>query len=187
MKRITSRLLTGAAGIAVAAGLALGGGIAANAASSTPSSSPTPSSTTAPTGVPFRAVSAKAIRAQFGTVPATLHSDLKALKGKKGSERHDAERSIESKALAGSYGTDVKDAATAAKSAWKSAPSSLKGDLKAARTASKSDRPKDLAAIESNALAGYYGSAIQEWARTVHSNIEKQQAATLGATAGSII
>lgn len=189
MKTITSRALIGAAGIAAAAALALGGGIVASAATPTPSSSSasTAAPATTPTGVPFRAISANAIRVEFGAVPAALQADLKALHGKKGADRKAAVSAIETKALNGAYGSDVKSAATDAKTAWKSVPSSLKSALKTAQHAPKSDRSKDYADIDSSALDGHYGSAIESWAKTVQGNVQKEQAATLASKAGAVI
>jgi hypothetical protein len=183
MKTLTVRLLTAAASITTIAALGVAGAGAANAATTTPTTNPTHTST----GVPFRAISEHAIRAEFGTVPTALKTDIKALHGKKGSDRKSAVASIETKALNGSYGTDVKTAATDAKAAWSSAPASFKSALKDARHAKKTDKQKDFAALEAKALAGGYGSAMETYAKNVQSNVQKQQAERLGGAVGSII
>ncbi|KQO62725.1 hypothetical protein [Curtobacterium sp. Leaf261] len=182
MHTITSRVLLSTAGAATAAALVFGAAGIANAAAPSPSAS---SRTT--TGLPFRAVSAHAIRAQLGTVPTAMATDLTALRGKKDSDRRAAADAIETKALDGTYGADVKTIATAAQTAWKTATPTLRKDVKALHGASQSDRSKDLAALETKALSGGYGSAVESYAKRVKANVEKQQAAALGRIVGSAI
>lgn len=185
MNTIAARILVGAAGAATITGLALGGVATANAA--TPTSSSTSTTKPAGTGVPFQAVSGHSIRAQFGTLPTALKTDLKALHGKKGIDRKTGRASIEAKALSGTYGADVKTAATDAKTMWAAAPASFKTALKSTRHASKTDRAKDYAAIETKALSGSYGTAVQMYANTVQSNVQKQQSNNLDHIAGTIL
>jgi len=193
MNTFTARITTGVVGVAIVGVAALGAVSVANAA--TPSATPSASSTTraggdsatAATGVPFRAVSAHAIRAQFGRLPAGLKDDLHGLQGKKGSDRVAAVTSIERKALAGSYGAEVQGAAKAAATAWKDAPPTLRKDLAAARHTSRDDRTKAFADVRSKALGGHYGAAVESWAKTVEANVRKEQAAQLPGDVGSIL
>jgi hypothetical protein len=189
MNTITTRLITGAAGVVTIGALALGGAAAANAATPTPtpSASSSASSARATTGVPFRAISRLAIRAQFGEVPSALVTDITALAGKKGSDRRTAVEAIENMALDGGYGSDVKSAASAAKTAFVSEPASLRQDLRALRGKKGTDRAAALAAIDSSARDGKYGAAIESWAKTVQGNVEKQQAARLPSVVGAVI
>lgn len=186
MHTITSRVLLTTAGAATAAALVFGATGIANAA--TPSASASPSSSArSTTGLPFRAVSAHAIRAQLGTVPAAMATDLKALHGKEDADRRTAADAIETKALDGTYGADVRSIAAGAQTAWKTATPALRKDIRALHGASESDRAKDLAALETKALSGGYGSAVESYAKSVKANVEKQQAAALGRIVGSTI
>lgn len=185
MNTFTSRAVGIGVGVATVAAVALGVGTAATAATPTPSASA--SSATASTGVPFRAISAHAIRAQYGSVPSALATDLKALTGKAGDDRRRAVEAIEQKALAGTYGATVKTAATEARDAWKAAPAAMRHDLRAARKASRDDRGKALAAVAAKALGGTYGSVEQHYARGVEDRIQKQEAATLSGRVGAIL
>jgi len=183
----TTRIALSALGLAVAGATAFGSVSIADAATPSASASPHAATATATTGVPFRAVSAHAIRAQFGAVPSALRTDLHALTGKKGQDRVAAVEAIERKALAGSYGAEVKGAASAAATAWKDAPASLKQDLATARHAEGAERTKALGSVRTKALAGDYGSAVQTWAKTVEANVRKQQAERLSADVGAIV
>lgn len=185
MNTFTSRVVLAGAGAATIAALALGAGAAANAATS--SASPSASSATATTGVPFRAISATALRAEFGSVPSSLRTDLEALHGKKGSDRKTAVEAIERKALDGGYGDTVKSAATAAQTAWKDAPAAMRKDLRDARHAEGADREKALAAVATKALDGGYGAAEQQYAKQVQGTIQKQDADSLARHVGAIV
>lgn len=178
MNILASRLLVSGAAVVTVAGLALGGAAVANAAGSESTHA------VSTTGVPFRAISAHAIRSQFGTLPSALKTDLKALKDKKGDDRKAAIATIEQKALSGGYGDQVKSVASEAKAAWADAPAALKEALRTTRKASDGDRAKDYAAIESKALSGGYGDAVQTYANTVQTNVQKQQQNKLASIVG---
>ena len=194
------------AGAATATGVAFalvvgGGAIAAQAATPTTHSaaaltatSTTPTTTTPATArpsgaakvklaAPFRDVRPAALHALIGQIPASLRTDVKALKGLKGAARRTAVAAIETKAVGGTYGTTLKSAAIAAESAWKTAPASLKKDLRSLKGMSKPDRAKELAAIESKAVAGTYGATIETYAKSLRS----QEATRTTAIVGSLV
>ncbi|MBT2501222.1 hypothetical protein [Curtobacterium sp. ISL-83] len=187
MHTLTTRLLAGAAGVVTVGAIAIGSVAAANAATPAPAPSAPSQSTSAATGLLFRAIAPRAIRAEFGSVPSALTSDAKALAGKKGTDRKTAVRSIETKALDGGYGSQVESAATAAKAALATEPAALRKALRALHGTTGTARAQALAAIDTAALHGTYGTGIQRWARTVQADVARQQADRLPAIVGSVI
>jgi hypothetical protein len=185
----TSRVL----GItAAAAALVVGAGIVTTAtanASTTAPSAAASTSTTAPstTGLPFRAIRPEVVRLLTGDVPAALRADVKALKGKTGDDRRTAVRAIEEKALTGGYGAGVTTLAVDAQSAWKSAPASLKTDLKALKGKDGADRKTALTAIERKALAGGYGDAVKKQAESLRDQASKTAASKAASVIGSVL
>ncbi len=186
----TSRVV----GLTAAAALVAGAGVlaasTANAATTAPSaaaSTSTAGPATKATGLPFRAIRPEAVRLLTGDVPAALKTDVKALKGKTGVARRTAVRSIEEKALTGAYGAAVETLAVDARSSWKSAPDSLKADLKALKGKDAADRKSALTAIERKALAGGYGDTVKKEAESLRDQASKTAETKAEPVIGSIL
>ena len=160
--KITTRWATG---VAVGAGLALAlgtGGLAARAATA-----PAPVSTSSSScsfGQHF--ISA------WRTIPADLRTDLKAARVlKPGTERRDALKKIQAKALDGGYGAGVE-----ARAEWRKdhrgeklrpLQDSLKADLKTLHSTPKSGKVAEAEKIADTAEAGGYGATIESFAKAV--------------------
>lgn len=188
----TARIVTVAVtSCALVAGASVVGVTAANAATpaATPSSSATATPKTAkvPLAMPFRALNPGGLRHLVGKLPAALKADLKALKGKKGADRRTAVAAIETKALAGGFGTEIKDIATKAEAAWKSAPASLKADLKSLKGMDRAQKAAELKKIDAKALAGGYGSTVEAYAKTLQAAAAKHAAAAAQASLGAMV
>jgi hypothetical protein len=175
------------------AGASLVGVTAANAA--TPSSTPSASSTASPAtpkakvtlAVPFRALNPAGLRQLVGKLPTALKTDLKGLKGKKGSDRREAVQAIETKALDGGYGTEIKGIATKAEAAWKSAPAALKTDLKSLQGMDRTQKVAELKKIDAKALVGGYGSSIESYAKDLKAAAAKHAAAAAAPSLGAMV
>jgi hypothetical protein len=169
MKNVTMKITTRwATGVAVGAGLALAlgtGGLAASAATA-----PAPVSTSSSScsfGQHF--VSA------WRTVPADLRADLKTARAlKPGTERRDALKKIQAKALGGGYGAGVE-----ARAEWRKdhhgeklrpLPDSLKADLKTLHSTPKSGKVAEAEKIADTAVAGGYGATIESFAKAVKAS-----------------
>lgn len=167
--------------IAIASGTVVlvavaGGTTAAFAASG--DGTPTPSTTPAACGVHLRAE----LR---GSEPAALKADLKTLRSEpKGAKRVAERKLIRQKALSGAYGQRAERiahiaAGKAGAHARTPLPAALKADLKTLRglepksDARKAEREK----IEQKALAGDYGTTIQQHAKTVQARFQARCAA----------
>ncbi|WP_146244058.1 hypothetical protein [Curtobacterium sp. MCBD17_013] len=195
MKTTASRILIGAATAGAVVALTLGvGATAADAATPTASSSSTSSSSSSSSSTtrvalafPMRTLRAHAVRLETGSVPSTLRSDVTALKGKKGHDRREAVHAIETKAIGGGYGSAVETIAKEAQTAWASKPAGLEQDRRALKGDSTSERQAGLAAIEAKALKGTYGSAMQHYAQSVKTSIDKHLAATEATSIGAIV
>ncbi|GAA4266654.1 hypothetical protein [Frondihabitans peucedani] len=183
---------------ALAAGASLIGVTAADAA--TPTSTPTASSTTASSttaldapkakvtlAVPFRALNPAGLRQLVGKLPTALKTDLKGLKGKKGIDRREAVKAIETKALDGGYGTEIKNVTTTAEAAWKSVPAALKTDLKTLKGMDRTQRMAELKKIDAKALAGGYGSSVESYAKELQAAAAKRAAAAAAPALGAMI
>lgn len=167
--------------IAIASGTVVlvavaGGTTAAFAASS--EGTPTPAASPAACAVHLRAE----LR---GSVPAALKADLKTLRGEpKGAERVAERKLIRQKALAGAYGQRAERVAhlvagSAGAHTRTQLPAALKADLKTLRALEpKSDaRKAERAKIEQKALAGDYGTTIQQHVKTVQARFQARCAA----------
>ncbi|WP_181435075.1 hypothetical protein [Curtobacterium sp. MCBD17_019] len=197
MKTTASRILIGAATAGAVVALTFGvGATAADAA--TPTAAPSSSSSSTPSSssssatrvalaFPMRTLRAHAVRLETGSVPSALRSDITALKGKKGHDRREAVHAIETKAIGGGYGGAVETIAKEAQTAWASKPAGLEQDRRALKGDSTSERQAGLAAIEVKALKGTYGSAMQHYAQTVKTSIDKHLAATEATSVGAIV
>ncbi len=107
-------------------------------------------------------------------LPADLQSDIKALRAlPKGQQRAEAAKDIRQGALNGKYGADVQKNAEAlhgrAFRAYGDMPAALRNDLKNLRAASKSDRPALAKAIGAKALAGDYGTKVEDAVKQIKS------------------
>lgn len=178
---------------ALVAGASIVGVTAADAA--TPTSTPTASSTAAPEtpkakvvlDMPFRALNPAGLRQLVGKLPAELKADLKALKGKKGTDRRQALEAIETKALDGGYSAEIKDIATKAEEAWKSVPAELKTDLKSLKGMDRTQRLAELKKIDTKALSGDYGSSVESYAKELQAAAAKHAAAAAAPALGAMI
>lgn len=191
---ITARTITVAAtSCALVAGASLVGITAADAATTTPSSAvpstaaPTPHAAKTTLVLPFRSLRPAGLRHLVGKLPATLTADLKALRGKKGADRRQAVESIETRALAGGYGSDIEEIASRAKAVSKSEPAALKEDLKSLRGLDRTHRTAELAKIDAEALAGGYGSTIESYAKELQAAAAKHAAASAAPALGSML
>lgn len=163
--KITTRWATG---IAVGAGLALALGTGGFAASAAPA--PAPVSTSSP-----RCSFGQHLISAWKTVPADLRADLKSAKAlKPGTERRDAVKKIQAKALDGGYGAGVE-----ARAEWRKdhrgvklrpLPDSLKTDLKTLHSTPKSGKVAEAEKIADTAVAGGYGATIESFAKAVKAS-----------------
>ncbi|GAA2752998.1 hypothetical protein [Amnibacterium kyonggiense] len=161
--------------------LAVGGGATA-AMAATADGSPTPSATPAACGVHLRAE----LR---GAMPAQLKADLKKLRAEpKGAARAAERKEIRQKALAGGYGARAEQVARvvgggkAARQALAAElPASLRADLKTLRGEPKgAARQAEAKSIEQKALAGDYGTTIQNNVKTVQARFQAKCEAKQG-------
>ena len=163
--KITTRWATA---IAVGAGLALAlgtGGLAASAASA-----PAPVSTS-PSSCSFGAHFVSAWR----DVPTQLLADMTSSRElKPGTERREALKKIQAKALAGGYGAGVE-----ARAEWRKdhrgeklrpLPATLKADLKTLHSTPKSGKVAEAEKIADTAVAGGYGVTIESFAQAVKAS-----------------
>jgi hypothetical protein len=179
LRTVRRRTLLIASGTAVV--LAVGGGTAAMAATS--DGTPTPSTSPAACAVHLRAE----LR---GAMPSALKADLKTLRGEKTKAAKVAERKvIRQKALSGAYGARAEELAKTfpghrkAVQAWrKDLPAALKADLKTLRATAphSAARAAERKTISDKALAGGYGTTIQQHAKTVQARFQKACAAKSG-------
>ncbi|RKR75009.1 hypothetical protein [Frondihabitans australicus] len=191
--RLTRLAVVAGTTCALVAGAGVFGAAAANAATPTPSpsasSSQAGSSTHSSTRLvmPFRALRPAGLRRLVGTLPSALKADLTALKGKKGADRRSAVAAIETKALDGGYGSEIKEIATKAEAAWKAAPASLKADLKSLKGDSRAEKIVELKKIDAKALAGGYGSAVEAYAKELQAMAAKQAASSAAPSLGAMV
>ncbi|MES2093091.1 MAG: hypothetical protein V4531_04665 [Actinomycetota bacterium] len=163
--KITTRW---AAGVAAGVGLAIAlgtGGLSAGAATT-----PAPVSTSS-SSCSF----GQHLVSAWKTVPANLRADLKAARAlKPGTERRDALKKIQAKALDGGYG-----AGTQARAEWRKdrggeklrpLPDSLKVDLKTLRSTPKPGKVAEAEKIADTAIAGGYGATIESFAKAVKAS-----------------
>jgi len=186
----TARFVTVAAtSCALVAGASLIGVTAANAAAPGTSSTAAPATPKAKVtlAVPYRALNPAGLRQLVGKLPAALKIDLKDLKGKKGTDRRKAVKAIEEKALDGGYGAEIKDIATKAEAAWKSAPTALKTDLKSLKGMDRTQRLAELNKIDAKALAGGYGSPVESYAKDLQAAAAKRAAAAAAPSLGAMV
>jgi hypothetical protein len=192
----SARIATAAAtSCALVAGATLFGVAAANAATptATAATAATPTATARPTAphitldLPFRALNPAGLRRLVGTLPTALTTDLEALRGEKGSDRRQSVAAIENKALSGTYGSEIKDIATSAEAAWKSAPRSLKTDLKSLKGKSHDERVAALTKIDAKAVSGGYGSGVESYAKSLQSAAAKHAAEAAQPALGRMI
>ena len=180
----TCALIAGAGVLATTAANAATTPTATSSATSAPSSSAAPKTTLV---MPFRAIEPAGLRRLVGPLPSALTSDLKALKGKKGTDRRAAVGAIETKALDGGYGSAIKDVATKAESAWKSTPASLKADLKKLKGETHDQKVASLKAIDAKALSGGYGSSVETYAKELQSMAAKRAAEAAAPALGAMV
>ena len=173
--KITTRWATA---VAVGAGLALAlgtGGLAASAASATAPVSTSPSSCS------FGAHFVSAWR----EVPANLRADRKSARElKPGTERREALKKIEAKALHGGYGAGVEVRAEWRKDhrgeKLRPLPDSLKADLKTLHSTPKSGKVAEAEKIADTAVSGGYGVTIESFAKAVKASTAWQGCAPSG-------
>ena len=162
--------------------LAVGGGTTA-ALAATGDSTPSASTTPAACGVHLRAE----LR---GATPGQLKTDLKKLRSEpKGADRAAERKAIRQKALAGGYGARAGEIARvvgggkAAKQALAAElPASLRADLKTLHglKAKTDERKAEAKKIEQKALAGDYGTTIQQNVKTVQARFQAKCEAKQG-------
>lgn len=162
--------------------LAVGGGTTA-AIAATSDATPSASPTAAACGVHLRAE----LR---GAAPSQLQADLKKLRSEpKGAARAAERKAIREKALAGGYGARAGEVARvvgggkAAKQALASEfPASLRADLKTLHgmKAKSAERKAEAEHIEQKALAGDYGTTIEQHVKTVQARFQARCAAKQG-------
>lgn len=167
MTRTPRRRLTGASLAAVgmlSAGLVFGGAAAADASPMAPT---TASGSDCSIGDHLRSI--------FAAMPAELRSDLKDLRGLPAAERRAAALAIRRDALAGEYGDGVqfraKQIAKFRVGIWKDMPDELKADLVELKSmAPGADRRAAAAEIAQAAVAGSYGTAVQDAAEKIQDS-----------------
>lgn len=181
------------AGTALAAGLVAGVGSVANASPivgavatvspnaaasgpTSPSASPSGSPSASPSTKPARG----SLRALVKAMPKSLRQDVAKLRKDSPADRKKAVAAIEQKALSGGYGAEVQSIATKVKSDWSSAPDSFKHAVAGLREGTGYERAAQLRMIDRRALAGKYGTAIQQDAQAIESAL-----AATGSSAGS--
>ena len=162
--------------------LAVGGGTTA-AIAATSDGTPSASATPAACGVHLRAE----LR---GATPSQLKADLKRLRSEpKGAARAAERKAIREKALAGAYGARAGEVARvvgggkAAKQALAAElPASLRADLKTLRstTPKSAEQKAEAERIERKALAGDYGTTIEQHVKTVQARVQARCAAKQG-------
>lgn len=161
MKLHTLGVTLGAA--ILAASMLTGGALAASA--DTPAPAPTGSS---------ECTFGQHFVALWKDLPANLRSDLKNLKSLPKGDRAAAARDIRQGALAGKYGPDVQRHAERvhgrAFRVWGDLPSALQSDLKDLKAAAPADRPALAKNIGEKALAGDYGTQVQDAAKRIQSS-----------------
>ncbi len=180
----TCALIAGAGVLATTAANAATTPTATSSATAAPSSSAAPNTTLV---MPFRAIAPAGLRRLVGPLPSALKSDLKALEGKKGADRRAGVAAIETKALDGGYGSAIKDVATKAEAAWKSAPASLKADLKKLKGETRDQKAAQLKAIDAKALSGGYGSSVETYAKELQSMAAKRSAEAAAPALGAMV
>lgn len=159
--------------------LAVGGGTTA-ALAATGDSTPGASTAPAACGVHLRAE----LR---GAVPGQLKADLKKLRAEpKGAARTAERKAIRDKALAGGYGARAGEVARvvgggkAAKQALAAQlPAALRADLKTlhATEPKSAERKAEAKRIEQKALAGGYGTTVEQHVKTVQARFQARCAA----------
>lgn len=162
--------------------LAVGGGTAAMAATNdgTPTPSSSPSSTAAACALHLRAE-------LVGAMPKQLRADLKTLRSEpKGTARAAERKAIREKALTGGYGVQAEQIARIAgggkavrRALAAELPASLRADLKTLRgmPAKSAERKAEAQQIEQKALAGDYGTTIENNVKTVQARFQQHCAA----------
>ncbi|WP_345480809.1 hypothetical protein [Amnibacterium soli] len=161
--------------------LAVGGGTTA-ALAATGDSTPSPSGTPAACGVHLRAE----LR---GATPSQLKADLKKLRSEPKGEARAAERkAIREKALAGGYGARAGELARVvgggkeAKEVRAQLPAALRADLKTLHATPRrsAEQTAEAKRIEQKALAGDYGTTVQQHVKTVQARFQARCAAKQG-------
>jgi hypothetical protein len=162
--------------------LAVGGGTTA-AIAATSDGTPSTSATPAACGIHLRAE----LR---GATPSQLKADLKKLRSEpKGAARAAERKAIREKALAGGYGARAGEVARvvgggkAANQALATAlPASLRSDLKTLHgmKPKTAERKAEAKQIEQKALAGDYGTTIEQNVKTVQARFRARCAAKQG-------
>ncbi len=164
MKKSSHRWITITTAGVLSAGLIFGGATAANA------------STLAPAAGSSGSCSVAAhLRSIFAAMPAQLRTDLTDLRDLPADQRRAAARQIRADALSGGYGeavqTRAKQIAALRVQIRKDMPAELKSDLAELKAAAPgADRRADAMRIAREAVAGSYGSAVQDAAERIQGS-----------------
>lgn len=190
------RLLLLAAGCAAAVGVTLGIAAAAPPASAAPTvavrsvvagvSSATPSPGTKEhtcAGVLLT------LKHDYDRLPDALRKDVSSAAHQSSkTAKRDAVQGILKKAQSGGYGAAVESAAhdkktlAGLKAAWDRLPSSLRDDVKKARSATGDARIADVKAIAAKAESGGYGERVKDAASKVKDRLARCEARANGST-----
>jgi hypothetical protein len=172
---VLRRVGIAAAGVLVSGGLVgalvLGGGTIANASPIVSAVASTAPSASASAKLPHGT-----LRALLKAMPKSLRDDVAKLRKDSPAARKTAVAAIEKKAIAGGYGTEVQAIATKLQADWSSAPTSFKHAVQGLREGTQYERAAQLRMVYRRALAGKYGTTIQQDAQQIESSLASSAA-----------